>query len=68
MIFAATNLHIAGTMTGSRKDTDEALAFAKRGELKDICEVRPLSRLPESIKQLRKGLVAGRIVIDFNLE
>jgi propanol-preferring alcohol dehydrogenase len=50
------------------KDVDKALDYVKRGFLKQICEVRPLSKMPESIEQLRRGEVPGRIVIDFNAE
>jgi len=47
-------------------DTAAALEYARRGLLKSICEVRGMSAFPESIQQLRRGEVAGRIVIDFN--
>lgn len=33
---------------------------------RDICEVRGLSALPQSVEDLKKGRVPGRIVIDFN--
>jgi propanol-preferring alcohol dehydrogenase len=68
LIFNAINMHIMGSMTGSRKTTDAALDYARRGLLQQICEIRPLSQLPESVEQLRRGQVPGRIVIDFNLE
>lgn len=47
------------------QDTAMALQYAQRGLLKQICEVRGLSEMPESVQQLRRGEVAGRIVIDF---
>lgn len=68
LVFTSRNLHIMGTMTGTLKDVDEALDYAKRRLLQDICEVRPLSEMPESVQQLRRGEVPGRIVIDFNME
>ena len=55
-------------MTSTMEDANKALDYAKHSALKQICEVRPLSQLPESFEQLRKGQVAGRIVIDFNLD
>lgn len=67
LIYNFMNLHIMGTMTGSRKTTNTALEFAKRGALKEICDVRPLSQIAESIEQLRRGEVPGRIVIDFSM-
>ena len=47
------------------QDTAKALEYAQRGLLKSICEVRGLSQLPESVQQLRRREIAGRIVIDF---
>jgi alcohol dehydrogenase, propanol-preferring len=68
LVFTSRNLHVTGTMTGTMKDVDSALDYAKRGLLSQICEVRPLSKMPESLQQLRRGEVPGRIVIDFNAE
>jgi len=48
------------------KDASMALDYAKRGLLKQICEVWPIDKLPEAVEKLRKSQVAGRIVIDFN--
>ncbi|KAJ5399433.1 hypothetical protein N7465_009922 [Penicillium sp. CMV-2018d] len=62
------NLTIKGTLVGSRSDTAMALDFARRGALRQICEVYPLNRMPEAVEKLRKGEVAGRIVINFNWE
>ncbi|KAJ5616549.1 hypothetical protein N7537_001663 [Penicillium hordei] len=66
--FVFKNLTIKGTLVGSRSDTAMALDFARRGALRQICEVYPLNRMPEAVEKLRKGEVAGRIVIDFNWE
>ncbi|RDW58548.1 zinc-dependent alcohol dehydrogenase [Aspergillus mulundensis] len=60
------NTRIQGTLVGSRHDTIKALDFARRGKLRQICEVWPIERLPEAVDRLRKGLVAGRMVVDFN--
>lgn len=62
------NLTIKGTLVGSRKDTAMALDFARRGMLQQICEVYPVNRMPEAVEKLRRGEVAGRIVINFNWE
>ena len=48
-------------------DTDIALDFAKRGLLRQICEVYPIDKKPEAVEKLRKGEVTGRCVVDFNL-
>lgn len=62
------NLTIKGTLVGSRRDTAMALDFARRGMLRQICEVYPVNRFPEAVEKLRRGEVAGRIVINFNWE
>ena len=64
--FVFNNLHIIGSLVGTMQDTASALDYAARGLLKPIHEVRGLSRFDESVQQLRKGQIAGRIVIDFN--
>ena len=64
--FVFNNLHIIGTLIGTMQDTAACLEYAKRGLLKPIQEVRGLSEWAESVQQLRRGEVTGRIVIDFN--
>ncbi|KAL4784130.1 glycosyl hydrolase family 76-domain-containing protein [Aspergillus varians] len=60
------NTRIQGTLAGNLHDTAKALDFARRGKLKQICEIYPIDRLPEAVDKLRSGQVAGRIVVDFN--
>ncbi|KAF2396200.1 alcohol dehydrogenase [Trichodelitschia bisporula] len=60
------NLTIKGTLVGTMDDTRRALDYAKRGALKQVCEVYPIDRLPEAVNKLRRGEVAGRMVVDFN--
>ena len=62
------NLSIKGTLVGSRRDTACALDFARRGMLQQISEVYPINKLPEAVEKLRKGEVAGRIVVNFDWE
>jgi len=66
--YVFNNLHIIGTLVGTMQDTAACLDYAKRGLLKPIQEVRGLSKWAESVEQLRKGEIAGRVVIDFNKE
>ena len=68
LVYAALKLTITGSLVGDMQDAAEALEYARRGELKSVCEVRGLSKFPESVQQLKRGEVAGRIVIDFNKE
>ncbi|KAL2827375.1 chaperonin 10-like protein [Aspergillus cavernicola] len=62
------NITIKGTLVGSRRDVAAALDFARRGQLKQICEVYPIDRLPEAVEKLRRGQVAGRMVVKFDLD
>lgn len=64
--FAFRNLKVIGSLVGTMQDTAKTLEYAQRGLLKQICEVRGLSEMPESVQQLRRGEIAGRVVIDFN--
>ena len=68
VVFAGLKLTITGSIVGTMQDTAAALDYAKRGLLQPICEVRRLSQFPESVQQLKRGEVPGRIVIDFNRE
>jgi alcohol dehydrogenase, propanol-preferring len=67
-MFVFKNTRIIGTLVGTMQDTAASLDYAKRGMLKSICEVRPLSKFDESVQQLKRGEIAGRVVIDFNRE
>lgn len=62
------NISVIGTLVGTMSDTAATLEYARRGLLKGIAEVRGLSRFDESVQALRRGEVAGRIVISFNQE
>lgn len=66
--YAFRKLKITGSLVGTMMDAVACLEYAQRGLLKQICEVRGLSQMPESVQQLRRGEIAGRIVIDFNKE
>ena len=68
LVFAALKLTVTGSIVGDMQNAAEALEYARRGELQSVCEVRGLSRFAESVQQLKRGEVAGRIVIDFNKE
>nr|OQO23504.1 hypothetical protein B0A51_12420 [Rachicladosporium sp. CCFEE 5018] len=67
-IFPSQNLSIIGTLVAIIQDTAAALEYARRGQLKSIPKVRGLRAMPESAQQLRRGEVAGRVVIDYNKE
>lgn len=60
------NVTVKGTLVASMKDVSVVLDYAARGVLKQICEVWPISKLPEAVEKLRRSAVPGRIVVDFN--
>ncbi|KAJ5110522.1 Polyketide synthase enoylreductase [Penicillium argentinense] len=66
--FVGKRVGSMGTLVGSRSDTAAALDFARRGMLHQICEIYPVNRLPEGVGKLRRGEVAGRIVVNFDWE
>jgi D-arabinose 1-dehydrogenase-like Zn-dependent alcohol dehydrogenase len=59
---------ISGTLVSSMADVDKTLDFARRGLLKPIYTVYPLSQFNEAVQKLRRGEIAGRAVVDFNKE
>ncbi|KAF2001549.1 alcohol dehydrogenase 1 [Amniculicola lignicola CBS 123094] len=59
---------VQGTLVSNLADIDKTLEFAARGLLKQICTIYPLSRFDEAVQMLRRGEVAGRAVVDFNME
>ncbi|KAH0827724.1 hypothetical protein AYO21_08896 [Fonsecaea monophora] len=59
---------ISGTMVSSMADVHKTLEFAQRGILRLRPEIVGLSKFNDAVQRLKKGEVAGRIVVDFNLE
>ncbi|ORY11920.1 chaperonin 10-like protein [Clohesyomyces aquaticus] len=59
---------VQGTLVSSMRDVDKTLDFAKRGLLKPIYTVYGMSRFDEAVQKLRRGEIAGRAVVDFNME
>jgi D-arabinose 1-dehydrogenase-like Zn-dependent alcohol dehydrogenase len=47
---------------------DKTLDSAKRGLLKPIYTVYSLSQFNEAVQKLKRGEIAGRAVVDLNLE
>jgi len=59
---------VQGTLVSNMRDVDKTLDFARRGLLKPIYTVYPLSQFDEAVQKLRRGEIAGRAVVDFNTE
>ena len=55
---------IRGSIVGTRKDLDEALAFAAQGKVKATIEQVPLDSINDVFARLREGKVNGRVVLN----
>ena len=55
---------LRGSIVGSRKDLEEALAFAAEGKVKATLEQLPLESINEVFARLREGKVNGRVVLN----
>ena len=54
---------IRGSIVGTRKDLEEALAFAAEGKVKATIETVPLESVNDIFNRLRTGKVNGRVVL-----
>jgi propanol-preferring alcohol dehydrogenase len=61
--FIARGIKIMGTSTGTLKDTEEALGFLARNEVKPQITERPLGHISEVLEEIENAKVGGRIVI-----
>ncbi|KAI0582645.1 hypothetical protein TUN199_06668 [Pyrenophora tritici-repentis] len=66
MCFFKQSVH--GTLVSSMADVDKTLDFARRGLLRPIYTVYPMSQFNEAVQKLKRGEIAGRAVVDFNQE
>ncbi len=56
---------VRGSIVGTRRDLDEALAFAAEGKVKAEIRKAPLSAINTIFADLKAGRVEGRMVLDF---
>ncbi|KAJ9133474.1 alcohol dehydrogenase [Coniochaeta hoffmannii] len=61
--FVARGIRILGTSTGTLRDTDEALGFLERGEIKTHGVERSLAEVEDVLEEIAQGKVSGRAVI-----
>jgi propanol-preferring alcohol dehydrogenase len=54
---------LRGSIVGTRKDLEEALAFAAEGKVKASIELLPLESINDVFSRLKRGKVNGRIVL-----
>jgi propanol-preferring alcohol dehydrogenase len=55
---------IRGSIVGTRKDLQEALAFAAEGKVKATIEQLPLESINDVFARLKGGKVNGRVVLN----
>ncbi|AYC99725.1 alcohol dehydrogenase AdhP [Neorhizobium sp. NCHU2750] len=56
---------VRGSIVGTRRDLDEALAFAAEGKVKAEINTAPLEDINDIFERLKNGTVEGRMVLDF---
>lgn len=63
IMMAAGEVHIQASAVGTRQDLKEVLAMAESGKVHCQVTTRPLESANEALEELRRGQVAGRIVL-----
>ncbi|WP_047462073.1 alcohol dehydrogenase AdhP [Rhizobium rhizogenes] len=58
---------LRGSIVGTRRDLDEAIAFAADGKVKAEITKAPLSDINEIFAKLKAGKVEGRMVLDLSM-
>ncbi len=59
---------LRGSIVGTRRDLEEALAFAAEGKVKATIETLPLDSINDVFDRLKKGQVNGRVVLGIRQE
>jgi propanol-preferring alcohol dehydrogenase len=57
---------VRGSIVGTRRDLDEAIAFAVEGKVRSQIKTAPLSDINKIFADLKAGKVEGRMVLDFS--
>lgn len=58
---------LRGSIVGTRRDLDEAIAFAVEGKVKAQITKAPLSEINAIFARLKAGKIEGRMVLDFTM-
>ena len=58
-------LSIRGSIVGTRRDLDEAIAFAVDGKVKAEIAKAPLEQINDIFARMKSGKIDGRIVLEF---
>ena len=57
---------VRGSIVGTRRDLDEALAFAAEGKIKAEITKAPLEDINTIFSSMSVGKIEGRMVLDFS--
>jgi alcohol dehydrogenase, propanol-preferring len=57
---------VRGSIVGTRRDLDEALAFAAEGKVKAEITRVPLAQINDVFARMKSGKIDGRMVLDFS--
>jgi propanol-preferring alcohol dehydrogenase len=57
---------VRGSIVGTRRDLDEAVAFAAEGKVRAEITKVPLSQINDVFDRMKSGKIDGRIVLDFS--
>lgn len=55
---------VRGSIVGTRKDMEEAIAFASEGKVRAIYHTAKLEDINTILKQMKNGEIEGRVVLD----
>ncbi|TFF17940.1 alcohol dehydrogenase AdhP [Jiella endophytica] len=58
---------VRGSIVGTRRDLDEAIAFAAAGKVRSEVKTAPLDKINDIFADLKAGRIEGRIVLDIDL-
>jgi propanol-preferring alcohol dehydrogenase len=56
---------VRGSIVGTRRDLDEAVAFAAEGKVRAEITKVPLTRINDVFERMKSGKIDGRMVLDF---
>jgi len=56
---------VRGSIVGTRRDLDEAIAFAADGKVRAEFSKAPLAEINTIFERMKSGKIDGRIVLDF---
>lgn len=65
-LFITKHLNITGSAVGTRAEAIETMEFAERGVIKTHFRTEKMDALTDVFKEMEKGAVQGRVVLDLS--